>query len=171
MLRFIGPLALTLGKKLNPGPLEKRCETNGNEGIRAWALGKENGDTRVIAKRRKSLGKTAFQHPCTAGGWLGKKKRRLGVARNPCKNVGKPMVSAGPAPCARGSERIPFSPSVGTLGLSENLENPWKNHQFRRRAQTINPASASDLLRLALGSDAWAEKSETRNLAQTVRPS
>ena len=37
-----------------------------------WA--KKTDDTRVIAKRGKSLGKTAFQHPCTAGGWLGKKK-------------------------------------------------------------------------------------------------
>ena len=35
--------------------------------------GQRNNDTTVIAKRGKSLGKTAFQHPCTAGDWLGKK--------------------------------------------------------------------------------------------------
>ena len=48
-----------------------------NEGIWAWALGKKNDDTRVIAKRWKSLGKTAFQHPGPAGGWLGKKNDAL----------------------------------------------------------------------------------------------
>ena len=141
-----------------------------NKGFRAWALGKRNGDTRVIAKRGKSLGKQLFSIPALlATGWA-KEKRCLGVARNPCKNVGNPMVSAGPAPCARGSERIPFSPSVGTLGLSKNLGNPWENQQFRRRAKEVNPASASDLLRLALGSYAWAKNNETRNLAQTVCP-
>ncbi len=97
-----------------------------DSGLGPWA--KKTDDTRVTAKRGKSLGKTAFQHPCTACDWLGKKKRRLGAARNPCKNVGKPMVSAGPAPCARGSERIPFSPPAGTLGLLKNLENPWKTN-------------------------------------------
>ena len=45
----------------------------GNEGFWAWALGKKNNDTRVIAKRWKTLGKTAIQHPCSAGDWLGKK--------------------------------------------------------------------------------------------------
>ena len=36
--------------------------------------GQKNDDTGVIAKRWESLGKTAIQHPCPAGGWLGKKK-------------------------------------------------------------------------------------------------
>ena len=80
------------------------------------------------------------------------------------------MVSAGPAPCARGSERIPFSPSVGTLGLSENLENPWEINNSGGGQKTINPVSASDLLRLTLRSYAWAKENEMQILALAVRP-
>ena len=68
------------------------------------------------------------------------------------------MVSAGPLPYACGSERIPFSPPAGPLGLSKNLENPWEINNSGGGQKSIITAAASDLLRLALGSYAWAKK-------------
>ena len=142
MLRFTGPLALTLGKKKwNLGPLQNPCKTNGKWRNLGMGPGQKKWWHWGYRKTLKILRENSFSASLPCWRLAGQKKWRLGVAWNPCENVAKPMVSAGPLPYACGSERIPFSPPAGPLGLSKNLENPWKNQQFRRRAKINNYCS------------------------------
>ncbi len=101
-----------------------------NEGNWAWALGKKNDDTRVIAKRWKSLGKTAFQHPCTAGDWLGKKNDALAWPGTRAKTLGNQWFLQGPRHVHVGVSGSPSARLWGHMGYGKNLgilENHWKS--------------------------------------------